>query len=619
MADSLFSQSWYRVADLKPRLRSHAQMHRMRFRGQVWHVLQDHQNSQFHRISPAAHLMISLMNGRRTMAEIWSLVGERAGANQPTQDESIQLLAQLHRADLLDGGIAPDMEELAYRSGVQQRRNLLLKIRNPLALRLPLLDPDRFLDATMPLVRPAFSAIGFAVWLCLVCFGGVLAALNWPELTSNLADRVLSAENILLMLLVYPAVKSLHELGHAYATKRWGGEVHEIGLMFLVLIPVPYVDASASSAFREKRRRAIVGGAGIMVEMALAAAAMIVWANVEPGIVSAVAFNVMLIGGVSTVFFNGNPLLRFDGYYVLCDLVEIPNLGTRANRHVFYLIERRLFGVTGLESPATAPGERGWFVCYALAATVYRLFIVVAIALFVAEALPVAGVVLAVWALANMFVFPLAKGVRHMATAPRLRGRRRRAFAVSGVAAGLVLVALLGVPAPYATVVEGVVWAPDEAAVRARADGVVAAFLHAPNESVSTAEPLALLEDPTIAPTLRRDAARLEELRLRLDAARMTDLVQAAVLREQIRIAEADLAKTREVQAALTLRSERTGAFIVPDAGAMIGRFMRKGELFGYVWDGVDPIVRVVVPQTEIDLVRSSTFRVDVRFADRVG
>ena len=146
-------------------------------------------------------------------------------------------------------------------------------------------------------------------------------------------------------------VKSLHELGHAFATKVWGGEVHEVGLMLLVFIPVLYVDASASAAFRQKHRRIVVGAAGILVETTLAALAVIVWVYGSPGIGRAIAFNVILIGGVSTLLFNGNPLLRFDGYYIFSDLIEVPNLATRANAYLFYVIQKHLFKIDSVDSP----------------------------------------------------------------------------------------------------------------------------------------------------------------------------------------------------------------------------------------------------------------------------
>src|SRR5260370_20248483 len=148
--------------------------------------------------------------------------------------------------------------------------------------------------------------------------------------------------------------------------------------MLLVFLPVPYVDASSSAAFPEKWRRALVGAAGIIVELVLASLALFVWLDVEEGLLRAFTYNVMLIGGVSTILFNGNPLLRFDGYYVLADLLEIPNLADRAKRFINYLIIRNLFGVKGASSPATSPGEPFWFILYGVSAFFYRVGIVLA-------------------------------------------------------------------------------------------------------------------------------------------------------------------------------------------------------------------------------------------------
>src|SRR5581483_5184184 len=167
-------------------------------------------------------------------------------------------------------------------------------------------DPDRFLTATMPLLRPLFGPVGAALWLALVGGAVVLALLHWTELHADLADRLFSVSTLTLLFLAYPMVKALHELGHAYAAKAGGGEVHEIGVMLLALLPVPYVDASAASGFPSKWRRAAVGAAGIVVELALASIALMVWVAAAPGPVRAFAFTVMLIGGVSTLLFNGN-------------------------------------------------------------------------------------------------------------------------------------------------------------------------------------------------------------------------------------------------------------------------------------------------------------------------
>ena len=158
------------------------------------------------------------------------------------------------------------------------------------------------------------------IWLLTVLSAPVLVGMHWDELSEDVADRILSAEGLLLTAMAFPVLKFFHELGHAYATKIAGGEVHELGVMLLVFAPVPYVDASASIAFRSKWRRVLVGAAGMLTELFIAALAMFVWVMVEPGLVRSLCFQTVLIAGVSTVLFNINPLLRFDGYYILSDL-----------------------------------------------------------------------------------------------------------------------------------------------------------------------------------------------------------------------------------------------------------------------------------------------------------
>ena len=377
------------------------------------------------RFTPPAYLVISLMNGQRTVQEIWDLSCERLGDDVLTQDEMISLLAQLHQSDVLRGDGIPDLAESSERARRVGRRKKMMGLINPLAIRIPLLDPDKFLTATLPAVRPIMSWIGALTFIVVVVTAAVLAGLNWPRLTNNIADRVLAAESLLMLLLTYPFVKAVHELGHGYVLKRWGGEVHEMGVMFLVFMPVPYVDASDTAALRKKWRRAFVGAAGILVEAFLAALALFVWLNAEEGMVRAIAFNVMLIGGVSTLLFNGNPLLRFDGYYVLSDLIEAPNLGNRSNRYLGYLIQRHLFGVEHSEPLATAPGEARWLVFYSIASFCYRIFIMTVIISLVATKFFVIGVVLAMWATVLMVGLPLAKQLRFLFTSPVLHRNRR--------------------------------------------------------------------------------------------------------------------------------------------------------------------------------------------------
>lgn len=617
MSMNLKSSSWYRVALLKLSLRAHAKIQRHSFRGQRWYVIQDQASGKHHRFSPAAHLIISLMDGKRSVEEIWNVASEQLGDDGLTQDEVIQLLTQLHQSDILQGDANPDLQEMSKRSDKQARRKFLQSIINPLAVRLPLLDPDRFLSATLPLVRALFSWFGVLLFIVVVGAAAVLAAMHWSALTVNIADRVLATESLLLLVITYPFIKALHELGHGYAAKIRGGEVHEIGVMFLVFIPVPYVDATSVSSFPNKWHRALVGSAGMLVEVFLASLALFVWLNVEPGLVKAFAFNIMVIGGVSTVLFNGNPLLRFDGYYVLSDLIEIPNFGTRSNRYIGYLIQRYLFGVNQAVSPVTAAGEARWFVFYGLAAFFYRIFITTTIILFVASEFFVIGVILGLWAGMMMFVWPLTKSIKFLLSSPVLREHRARAVTVTGAFVAVLVMLLTLVPVPFATVSEGVVWADKETVVNAGTNGVIDVVLVAPNSIVERGQPLLKMRDPLLPAHVLLVEAELKELRLRHAALQILDRSEARVVAEKIKHAEAELGLNLQREKEMIVRSPANGRFLLETPEDLVGKFLRKGDAIGFVANLGDPTVRVVVPQDAIDLVRDGTREIGIRFVNQ--
>jgi len=619
--EELFSQSWYRVVNLRPRLRSHAQIHRHVYRGQDWYVLQDHSTGQFNRLPPEAYFFVGLMDGRRTMGEIWEAAARRLGDAIPTQDEVIGLLSRLHQSDMLMGDIPPDMVEIRERQQRVRRNRFWSMLRSPMAMRFPLFDPDRFLNSTLPLLRPLFGVIGLTLWALVVGYALIQVVSHWSDLTSNLADRVLSLENLALLWLVYPVVKVIHEFAHAYAVKLWGGEVHEMGVMLLVLMPIPYVDATSASAFRLKRRRMLVGAAGVLAELFLAALSMVVWLNVEPGAVRSVSYNVMLVAGVSTVLFNGNPLLRFDAYYVLSDFLEIPNLGTRSTRYLGYLVQRYLLRIKAANFPPTSAGEKCWFFGYALASFIYRIFISFRIVFFVAGKFFFIGVLLAVWVVFSMLVTPLTRGVKALFQDGGMRKQQGRIIWTIAAVAGLVVFLIGAVPVPLYTVVEGVVWVPEQARVHAGAEGFVARVLVPSQKTVQAGEPLIECVSPELSARVQVLEAQLTEYQARYRVGVVADRTEAEILHEEIRRVEKELARERERLAALTVRSLGEGRFLLPEAQNLPGHFVRRGEPLGYVLGPDQCRVRVVVLQADIDRVRQDSRRIEVRLVhdiDRV-
>ncbi len=619
MSGNLLSASWYRVARLKPRIRSHARFHRHRYRGQLWYLLQDPATGRCHRLSPAAYLLAGLMNGERTTQEIWDAASARLGDDGPTQDETIRVLGLLHIADVLQCDVPPDTAEILRRYQRREQGEWWRRFANPFAIRIPLWDPDAFLERWLPFARPLFTPAAAVAWGLVVVIAVVLAVVHGSDLSHGAARTLLDPRNLLVLGVVYPLVKAIHELGHAFATKVWGGEVHEMGILLLVFMPIPYVDASASSVFPDKRQRMAVGAAGVGVELLLAALALFVWLAVEPGVVRMIAYNVMWIGAASSLLFNGNPLLRFDGYYVLSDAIEIPNLGQRSTQYLSYLVFRHAFGLENSRYPVSAPGEAPWFFGYGVAAFVYRLFIMVAIALFVAERFFVVGVLLALFAVAMQVVVPLGRALVFLLTNPRLGEKRPRALVASFGTALAVSGFLLLAPVPLSTRAQGVVWPPEGAEVRAGADGFVVRVLAAPGSMVGSGDPLVLTRDPTLEAALAVREAELRELRARHHAERRTDRVRAQITLEEIRTAEASLALARERVGDVVVRSPGDGSFVVPRATNLVGRFVRQGERIGYVVGNELRTARVLVPQGDARLVRARTRGVEVRLSRRLG
>ncbi|MBC7730037.1 MAG: peptidase M50, partial [Microbacteriaceae bacterium] len=615
----LESSLWYRVADLRPRLVARARLHRHRYRERVWYLLQDPASGRVHRFTPAARLVLAAMDGQRSVRELWAIASAKLGDEAPTQDELIQLLGQLHGADLLATDVPPDALELFDRGQREARSKRRRSWVNPMAIRVPLWDPGRFLDRHLSGCRKLWSRGAGLLWLAVVLPAALMLPAHWGELTGNLSDRVLQADNLLLMALVFPLIKLLHEMGHATATRAAGGEVHDMGVMVLVMMPVPYVDASAANVLRSRWQRALIGAAGMLVELFVAALAFYAWQLMEPGLARAVCFNVIFIAGISTLVFNGNPLLRYDAYYILADLIELPNLAAQSARYWGYLLQRYLLRLRDSESPAHTNAERWWFGCYGLASAVYRTFVSLAIALFIGARFFFIGVVLALWAVVMMTVAPLFKAFKALAALPEARERSARVAATLVVCAVLLFIAVAVLPLPNRTVAQGVVWLPEQAIVRAAAPGFFRRFETPPGSRVEPGTLLARSVGPSLDAELSLLQARVDELEASYAVEFVADRARAEIMREQLRHAQATLLRAQQRAQGLLLMAATRGRFIVPQPSDLPGRHLQQGAIVGYVLGDTPPVVRVVLDQGVVDEVTSATLQVEVRRASEPG
>jgi len=621
METAFFSQSWYRVAAMRPQLRSHVRIHRHFYRGREWYVMQDYSTGKFHRFSPEAYHLIGLMDGRHSLESIWETACDALGDEMPTQDEVLSLLSQLYRADALQSDLATDVGDLFKRFADEKKQRRLNILRSPTSIKIPVFDPDKLLNALSPVVLPLLGKWGAMVWFAVVIPALCLVFVHWEELTSGMADRLFAMENLVLIGLAYPVLKLFHELGHAFAVKKWGAEVHEMGVMFLVFVPMPYVDASASTAFSDKRKRMLVGGAGILVEIFAAALAVLVWVNVEPGGVRSVAYNVMVIAGVSTLFFNGNPLLKFDAYYVLSDWLEIPNLAMRGTQYLGYLTRRRLFGIKDAVSPAATVGESCWLGTYAVFAFIYRIFISIRIALLVAGKFFFIGVLLAVWSGVSMLVMPIVGAVKRMVSDRAMYEKRGRIGLILFGFSGALLSLLLFVPVPSMTVAQGVVWPPEQSGIHAASDGFIREIKGRQGQRVDRGDTLFVCEDIELDAEIGVLMAQIEELKARHRLSATKGRTETRILKDEMARLNVELDRYLERKKELTIGSPQEGVLFLPRVEDQVGRFVRRGESLGYVVDFSVATVRVVVTQDDVDRVRNDVLQITARLSgglDRV-
>jgi len=612
---SVFSNYWYRVENLKPRLRAHARIHRHHYRGERWHIIEDPAAGRFHRFGPDVYYMIALMDGSRTVSEIWNAALTHLGDDAPGQNELIMLLSQLHTADLLQADVTPDSAEVFQRFSKAKTNQWVSRIINPMFARFPLWDPDAWLGRWVFVAEKFFQPWVFVVWLLFMIFAGLQASVHWSDLTAPSLAAVLEPMNLLILCITYPLVKILHEMGHAFATRVFGGEVHEVGVMFLLLVPMPYVDASASTGFGSKWKRIIVASAGVMVELMISAIALLLWLDIAPGFPRTVLWNVMLIGGFSTLFFNGNPLLRFDGYYVLSDLLEIPNLAARSSQYLRYLFEHFVMGLPERRRMLLAPGERGWLISYGVLSWIYRLSITLGIALYLATQFFFVGVLLALWGLVLQLAIPALRGIENLRSDPRVQSAKVRVVVTLGAVVTGVLFLIFVVPFPSWSVHEGVVWIPERAQLRAGTDGFVTRFIAEPNSVISSGDVAIETIDPTLDARVRILEASLAEARAEYDRDRRESVTEAGIQDEEVDRIRGELDAAVAERDLGLVRANENGRFVLTERD-LEDRFVHRGDVLGYVAQLGDPTIRTVVAQHQITSVRSRLESIEVRLAE---
>lgn len=595
-----FSESWHRIAGQKIALRRGINVRRQNFRGKRWIVLENPLSNQFFRLSPAAYEFVARLRPNRTVEEVWVECLEKFPDEAPGQEQVIQLLSQLYYSNLLQYAEAADSTQLFERYQRTKQRETKSKLMNIMFMRFPLFDPDEFLNKTIGVVGKFISPLGAAIWLGFIAFAFKLAFENWTRLMDE-SQGVLAPQNLPFLYLGLILIKTVHEFGHAYFCKKFGGEVHVMGVLLMIFTPTPYVDATSSWGFRSRRQRILVGAAGMIVELFVAAIATMIWAYSKPGVLHNVCYNMIFVASVSTVLFNLIPLLRFDGYYILSDLLDIPNLAQRSTQQLRHLVEHYVFGIRKSETPAQSKREEWWLTSFGISSGIYRIFVFGSILLFVADRLLLIGIIMAAVCAISWVLVPIGKLIKYLASDPKLDRVRPRAVGIVLAAVAVVIVLFQVIPFPHHFRAPGVVEARTWSQVVNQAPGALAELLVQPGTPVKTGQPIARFSNPELELALAAAHASKRETEARLLQAMRMETANLKPLRSVLESVEKRVARIESDRAELTVRARIDGIWVAPAIEEGIGRWLAKGTPLGLIVDPSSFEFVATVLQEDVD------------------
>jgi putative peptide zinc metalloprotease protein len=300
-------------------------------------------------------------------------------------------------------------------------------------------------------------------------------------------------------------------------------------------------------------------------------------------------------------------------------LIEIPNLGTRSLKYLGYLVQRHLFALDNAEPPTSSRGERRWFVIYGTSSFLYRIFIYAAIIQFIAGKFFIFGVLLALWAVFSMLVIPVLKAGQFLFASPKLGRKRARAAALSACILAAALAAVTLVPLPLSTVTEGVIWLPEDSIIRAQTGGFVEQVTAVSGCGITAGDEIARCSDPILTLKERVLESQLRGLEIEYDMKERINLIEAQIKADEIAEVSKKLEDIRLRLDNLTVKAGTEGILIIPRSEDLPGRFIKRGEIIGYIIEPHSATVRSTVLQASVDMVRRNTREVAVRMPDNIS
>ncbi len=557
---------------------------------------------KFFRVGYPEYVLLSLMDGTRTVAQALTITARMLGSRALSHSRGVEVANWL-----IEHRLAQISDDESAWSGSHDEPSggpgAILKRANPFWMKWPIGSPDRLLTVLLQGVGWCFSPWATCLGILVILFGVGSVVLHWSEFIAS-ASSVVTAQNWLWMLAAWIGLKVIHELAHGLACKYHRGEVRETGLIFILFAPMAYVDVTSCWRFPSKWQRIHVAVAGMYAELLIAAVAAIAWTQIDSTVVHHILFNVIVMASLSTLLFNANPLMRFDGYYILSDLLGIPNLATEGNRCVRALASRIFFGQSS--RPLQDLGLRRWIIrCYGLAATCWRLLICVSLATAASVILHGAGLVLALGGMLAWFGLPLWKLVVQMQQ--RFHESRptfiRAAVTGSALAASAFMV-LAWVPWPGAISVPVVVNYSDDSTVRSAAPGFIERVHVQDGQSVEAGQLLVELRNEQLVADQRELEliCSQEKVRRRV-ALDQRDGAAAQIAQRNHQAALERLEETRRRTEGLHIRAPIAGRVVARNLRQSVGTYVDEGDEILSVADESSKELIVSVAQEQIDAI----------------
>ncbi|MCO6435855.1 MAG: HlyD family efflux transporter periplasmic adaptor subunit [Phycisphaerae bacterium] len=571
------------LAQVRVGLREDLDVSRHLFRGKPSYIVRDPVTFQCQQFDPGDYHILTAIDHSRTLGETFDDLVVRGRARRDDEDRFFQFVMDLHRLGFLRLPVS-DHKSLYRRHLSKEQAKRRRAWTSFLYTQIPVLNPDAFLNRTIRFARPLFSWPAFILWAVLLGTAIFVAIHNRQSLAQPL-EGMLATRNLALMWLTLVVLKVFHEFGHAFACKHFGGHVPEMGVSLIMMTPCAYVDATSSWGFSRRRDRLVVALAGMYIETAIAALAVFVWALTDPSLLHSAAYNVMFLAGSVTVLFNINPLMRFDGYYIMSDLVEVPNLRARSAQYIAACMKKWFLGI---ESERVIEGRRlrGILFGFGVASFLYRLSLLLAISAVLATKFFIVGVSLAVFYVGRTVATAVAKIIQYLWQAEETAHVRVRA-----VALGLLLVVgfpagFLWIPLPARVRAAGVIGQERESVLRAPADVFVEAIAARNDETVHEGAPLLKLRDENLELAVAAAQADVREAEILADAFRLAEPHRAEQEAQRADAARRELERAKERLTQLEVAAPHEGVVIQTLKPEDIGRFLPRGEVLATVADG---------------------------------